>query len=145
MRNKVTNREIIIKLAESLLWKPYIWSGDDPNEGFDCSGMMVELLKSVGRLTYNGDWSAQGLYELFKTKEISNTSLYKPGCLVFYNNPITHVELIYDVLASGMVLTIGAMGGGSTTLTIQDAIKQDAYIKIRPIKSNYSHVVDPFN
>jgi hypothetical protein len=32
-------------------------------------------------------------------------------------------------------LSIGASGGGSTTMSITTAIDQNAYIKVRPIKS----------
>ena len=45
----MVKRELALKIAESLLWTPYKWGGDDPS-GLDCSGMMVEVLKSVGAL-----------------------------------------------------------------------------------------------
>jgi len=28
----------------------YLWGGDDPLAGFDCSGFVIEILKSVGIL-----------------------------------------------------------------------------------------------
>ena len=38
---------------------PYLWGGDDPMSGFDCSGMVVELLKVSGHLNENEDLSAK--------------------------------------------------------------------------------------
>ena len=65
----------------------------------------------------------------------------KEGCLVFYakNNKVNHVEYVWK-----RGLTIGASGGGSTTLTKQDAIRQNAYVKIRPMRKEYYAIVNPF-
>ena len=37
------------KLAWKYIGKFYKWGGDDPS-GFDCSGFVIEILKSVGIL-----------------------------------------------------------------------------------------------
>jgi hypothetical protein len=54
---------------------------------------------------------------------------------------ITHIEMMIDDIR-----TIGASGGGSRTLTELDAVKQNAYIKIRPLAGRNAPVsiVDPF-
>jgi len=133
-------KDIATKIAWSYLGKPYLWGGDDPIAGFDCSGFIIEILKSVGMLPKDGDWTAHGLYELFKAKEYDYPA---EGHLALWGRTkehITHVEycLNYD-------LSIGASGGGSKTLTERDAIKQNAYIKIRPVKErNPITYVDPF-
>jgi len=134
-------REIALKIAWSFLGKPYIWGGDDPMRGFDCSGFTIECLKSVGRLPRKGDWTAQGLFNLFRKdycKEITT------GCLVFWGSSIKkiiHVEFCIDDK-----LSIGASGGGSRTKTAADAISQNAYIKIRPFRSRngIAAFCDPF-
>ena len=134
----MTPREIALKVAWSFLGKPYLWGGDDPMAGFDCSGFVIECLKSVGRLPRTGDWTANGLYERFKVVVIS----YE-GCLVFWENNgrIIHVELCIDD-----IYAIGFSGGGSDTLTVQDAIKANAYCKVRPFRSRAGlyGFVDPF-
>jgi len=114
------------KIAFSFLGKPYLWGGDDPMAGFDCSGFCIEVLKSVGALPLRGDWTAHSLSKLWP--ETYNPSF---GCLAFWGSSakITHVEFMLDNKYS-----IGASGGGSKTKTVQDAINQNAYIKIRPIK-----------
>ena len=141
--SKLTDKQIAIKVAWSFIGKPYIWGGDDPVKGFDCSGFVIECLKSAGVLPRKGDWTAQGLYNSFyknhwQGKEVTT------GCLVFWGastSKITHVELCLDDAFS-----IGASGGGSKTLTEIDAIKQNAYIKIRPFRTRKGIVgfCDPF-
>lgn len=140
---KFSSRHLALELAEGLLYKPYIWGGDDFS-GFDCSGLWVEILKSVGKLPNDGDWRAADLFDMFKTASIQDRKDLKSGCLVFYGDPIFHVEGVYGVLEDGKILTIGAMGGGSKTLTEKEAKEQNAYIRIRPIKGNWTHAVDPF-
>jgi len=122
--------------------KFYKWGGDDPS-GFDCSGFVIEVLKSVGILPKKGDWTAHGLYSTFKEFTVKTP---EAGCLALWWNSsgtkIIHVEFCIDEYR-----TIGASGGGSSTTNLEAAILQNAFIKIRPI--NYSRVgkvvfVNPF-
>lgn len=117
------------RVAHSLLNKPYLWGGDDPMSGFDCSGLCIEILKSVGLLPRQGDWTADGLYKRFARYRVSLDTQVCEGCLIFWGTDVrmTHIEY-----ALGPELTIGASGGGSTTSTLAVAIRKNAYIKIRP-------------
>ena len=142
--NTEAKRKLATKIAMHFVGTPYIWGGDDPIRGFDCLGFVIEVLKSVGILPRNGDWTASGLWDKFN-RHIANSPYM--GCLVFfrareqYNSPIIHVEYCIDG-----VHTIGASGGGSATNNINDAIKQNAYIKIRPINKDrwIEGYLDPF-
>ena len=136
-------KKIMSSLAQQFVGMPYRWGGDDTIAGFDCSGFVIELLKSVGILPRSGDWTAHGLYNIFKGKKVLSP---KEGCLVFYTKHnvkderrINHVEYVWK-----KGLTIGASGGGSKTITKEDAIKQNAYIKARPLRRPYFAIVDPF-
>lgn len=120
--------DIAIETAWAYLGRPYHWGGDDPMEGFDCSGFVIELLKSAGLLPEDGDWTAEGLYQYFKDREVTKP---EEGCLVFFcglNTKAFHIEFCLNGEFS-----IGASAGGSDTQTPEDAIKQNAYIKVRPI------------
>lgn len=134
-------KDIAREVAFKYLGKPYIWGGDDPILGFDCSGFCIEILKSVGILPRKGDWTAQGLWNRFSAKQVDNP--YE-GCLVFWTgstDKIIHVEY-----AINETLCIGASGGGSKTKDKEDAAGQNAYIKIRPwdTRKNVKGFIDPF-
>ena len=122
-------REIIVRYAEKFIGTPYIWGGDDPS-GFDCSGLVIEVLKGVGVLPRSGDWTADSLRKIL----VSATEPRK-GNIVFYwnrgRNKVVHTEICFND-----DLTIGSSGGGAETTTEEAAWRQNAYIKLRPI--NYS-------
>jgi cell wall-associated NlpC family hydrolase len=118
------------QVALSLLNTPYIWGGDDPMRGFDCSGFVIEILKSVGLLPQEGDWTAEGLYQLTKGFAVDVNTQVTEGCLLFWHTgdgKATHVEY-----ALNDTLSIGARGGGAVTSSLSVAIKENAYTKIRP-------------
>jgi cell wall-associated NlpC family hydrolase len=136
----MTKREVAVTVAWKMWGLPYLWGGDDPMAGFDCSGMSVEILKSVGELPHEGDWTANDLYLRYRDRRVDTP---REGCLVFYGSAskITHVEFCLDESVS-----IGASGGGSSTTDLADAIRQNAYIKVRPIRRRNDIVgyADPF-
>lgn len=116
----------------------YKWGGDDPS-GFDCSGFVIEILKSVGAFPRGLDVTANGLYGRYAL--VDGEQL---GNLVYWGNAsrITHVEFCL-----GHGLSIGASGGGSDCINHAIAIHLNAYIKIRPLKSRSRQVFgfnDPF-
>jgi len=120
----------------------YSWGGDDPS-GFDCSGICIEVLKAVGYFPRKGDATAQGIYDRYKSKV---TGTPTEGCFVLYGKntmAITHIEYVIAVI-DGTVFTVGASGGGSRTKTKDDAIKDNAFIKIRPQRSDVIAYVNPF-
>lgn len=127
----MTRKEMAIKVAWHYLGLPYRWGGDDPIQGFDCSGLVVEILKSIGILPRIGDWTAESLYEFFK-KHGKLVTRPDAGCLAFWIDrgtaKIRHIEMFLN-----SEVTIGASGGGSKTKSLEAAIDQNAYIKIRPV------------
>src|SRR5262245_24009514 len=54
-------RDAALHVWESHLNSPYAWGGDDSITGFDCSGLVIEGLRSVGLLARDGDWTAADL------------------------------------------------------------------------------------
>jgi len=137
-------KEFAIWYAEQWIGKWYKWGGDD-SSGFDCSGFIIEVLKSVGGVKRSFDTTAQGLWELYKDNVPDRTLGPGRGHLVFWSgrgpNKIVHVELMLNNR-----LAIGASGGGSKTLTVEDAIRDNAFIKIRDIYSREGiyGFLDPF-
>lgn len=138
------DRDLALRVAWHYLGTPYIWGGDDPS-GFDCSGYVIEILQSVGVLPRSGDWSAAGLWDLFKQGRRDLYSDYTAGDLIFWrareSDHIIHIEMLVDGTRS-----IGAQGGGSSNLTTADAWRKNSYIKIRPFASRafMAGILNPF-
>lgn len=133
---------LAVQYAWTLLGTPYRWAGDDPIQGFDCSGFVVEVLAGVGLFPHGHDATADELLQLWRDSVVDRPT---PGCLIFWKNAAgraTHVEIVLDGEH-----TIGASGGGSSTTDEDQAAKQNAFVKIRPIKYRGPSyvVVDPFS
>lgn len=129
MMHEWEKRNLVCKIAWSYKGTFYTWGGDDPS-GFDCSGLIIECLKSTGDLPRGGDWRARDLFKMFRRVERQHI---QKSDLVFWANAqgiIIHVEIMLND-----TLSIGASGGGGKTKTLEDAIKSNAFIKIRPVDS----------
>ncbi len=81
-------RDIIIKLAKSLIGVPYLWGGKS-SFGYDCSGFVQMVLKTAGILIPR-DTGEQVETEGLEKISINETQL---GDLIFFseNNRINHV------------------------------------------------------
>jgi len=121
---------------DHLLGTPYIYGGNNPLEGMDCSGAVLEVLKAVG-IWKNGDTTSQGLYDHFAKSGRDMTSAAKmpnvlraPDILFFGESKteISHVALYY-----GFQLMWESGGGGSSTKTLEDAKKAGAFVRLRPM------------
>lgn len=124
---------------------PYVWGGDDPLRGFDCSGLIVEVLQGVGLIRRGTDMCADDLLKYLRNQGIRTTLNPRPGTLVFWLNKAgtraVHVEMVID-----SEHTIGASGGGEGCKTLEDAIRLNAFVKLNHIDyrgENYV-MVDPF-
>ena len=85
------HRSDIIKLATNLLGVPYLWGGKS-SFGYDCSGFVQMVLKTVG-ISIGRDSRQQAKDEKLEDISMNNAS---PGDLVFFsdNDCINHVAFI---------------------------------------------------
>lgn len=138
-------RDAALYVWESYLNVPYKWGGDDPMDGLDCSGLVLEGLKAVGLVPREADFTADQLLNVvFRAlPRYRLDSELHPGMLVFWGDPrVTHVEIVWAVIGD-RVLTIGASGGGSRTVDRVMAARQNAYVKIRRITPQWLAAIDP--
>lgn len=117
---------ILTDYAMSFVGRPYIWGGDDAIKGYDCSGFVQELLASQG-IEFDTDLTAHGIYLYMKHNGLEDEP--GEGSLCFYGNRhrMTHVAMFLDCY-----FIIEAAGGGAKTKTRDDAIRDNAFIRIRP-------------
>lgn len=131
-----------LRVANSLLHKWYRWGGDDP-AGIDCSGMAIECLQAVGKFPLKEDTTADGLWKMFSPNCIVDEA--REGDLVFWfdrNGKAYHVAIAID-----WYHCLTADGGGKHVKTLEDAIKYNAFIKIRTInhRKDLPKIVRIFN
>lgn len=122
-----------MKLLEQLMVKfcliPYRWGGDDFT-GFDCSGVVQELLASVGA-DLPGDQSAAALHDHFSKPANHISREPQLGALVFYGSS---TKIIHVAMAYSKRLMFEEGGGGSNVSTVDAAAKANAYGRFRPIR-----------
>lgn len=130
--------------ARAFIGQPYRWGGDDPIHGFDCSGLVIEILTAVGILPHRYDATASQLLATLTALGAVTLESVKPGAVVFFRN--TAGDLIHVELGIEAGLMLGASGGGSSTDDIEDAAAKNAFVKIRPAgyRLEQTTIVDPF-
>lgn len=129
--------------ALSMVGLPYRWAGDDTIEGFDCSGLVQELLASEG-MDPPGDQTAQELYRHFTGKGPVGQAAHGLGALVFYGSDAKSVTHVAMMLNEFQVIEAG--GGGSKTTSLEAAAAQNAFIRIRPYdrRKDVVAIINPF-
>lgn len=140
-------RKIACDYALQLCGVPYKWGGETPLAGFDCSGFAQEIMRAVGLQPPHDMTSAQ-LRQHYKKHDIPTPTRESvrdcpPGALLFYGRAkITHVAV-----SIGFGLMVEAGGGGSSTKTLADAIKAEAFVRVRPIlrRGDLVAACDPIN
>jgi lipoprotein Spr len=119
---------VLHQLIFSWVGTPYKFGGNG-RAGIDCSGLVIELLQSIGILPHGFDTTAEGLRQRWKPV---NQIDAKFGDLVFFGKATpaqaSHVGM---VLGDGLMVEAG--GGTSGTLTLDDAVKGNAWVRVRPI------------
>lgn len=124
--------ETLKQYALQLVGVAYKWGGKHPAQGLDCSGLSEILLKSVGQ-DPPGFQNAQALFNyLVQPNNGQPTNTIQLGNFIFFgesSTKITHVAMALDPYRM-----IEAAGGDHLTVTLEDAIAKNAFVKITLIK-----------
>lgn len=125
-------RQHIRNLALKLQGVPYIYGGEHPWIGLDCSGFVIWILQVFDVLP-SGDWNADTLFDMF-----GNTTDPKPGDLCFYGRKVDngfHVNhvMLYIGHLDGFPYCVGASGGDSEVTTVAIAKERNAMVKMKPV------------
>lgn len=117
----------LTEYALTFLHQPYRWGGSNPLTGFDCSGFVLELLKSIGAHPFP-DGSAQALYNHYRTN--GSAMGVRAGALCFYGKSSTSISHVAFMINLNQILEAGA--GDSSTVSIERAKEQGACVRLRP-------------
>lgn len=81
----------VVETALCFLGIPYVWGGEDPAIGFDCSGLVkyVFAIHGIEVPHYSGSQFQLG-------EPVNRVEDLRPGDLVFFGNPIHHVGIYID-------------------------------------------------
>lgn len=102
--------------------------------GFDCSGLVIELLKASGVIAHSMDYAALGLLNFLKvhgTEKVSTGSSF--GAIAFFGESprkVTHCAFCLDDFSM-----LEAGGGSAEINTPLDAEVAGAFVRIRPLKN----------
>lgn len=140
MPRREADARLAVKYMLQFAGTPYIYGGDDPMLGFDCSGSAVEMLKADGQFKEWEDAASHSLYLMYFKNKVDKPCI---GCLAFYGKggKVSHVAICID---SRHILEAG--GGRSSTTSRKEAIDKNAYLKIRTIdkRDDLIAICDPF-
>ncbi|AFE05585.1 hypothetical protein COCOR_04035 [Corallococcus coralloides DSM 2259] len=136
-----SQRTTFLALVLDQMHKPYRWGAKghhaDGSRVFDCSGLVTWAWHQAGgkdwRATHNTDrlWA--------ECAPVASAADLLPGDLVLYGraghttlhgSPPTDVDPDHVMVHVGAGVVVGASGGGSRTLTLADALKADAKVKV---------------
>lgn len=123
--------DIAVAYAKTFLGVPYRWGGEHPSAGYDCSGFLQEILASVG-LDPPGDQTAQSLYYALLS-QCHGLESPQAGAILFFGKSLEKIGHVAFAI-SGYHM-IEAAGGNHKTTTLEVAVSQKAFVKIRPIVS----------
>lgn len=112
----------------SFIGKPYIYGGNQPGIGADCSGAVIEWLGFLG-IDVGRDRTSQDLFYWARERErMSATGI---GSMAFYGSGINSIEHVAMMIDSYRVIEFG--GGDETTKTEEDAKKRGACCRVRQL------------
>lgn len=128
----------MVDYAKLFIGTPYMWGGEHPSHGYDCSGFVQEVLASQG-FDPPGDQTAQDLFNYFIKVLPYMPSKPQRNDLLFFGsevNKITHVAIAVD-----KNLMIESGGGDSKTRSLAVAIAKKAMVRQRPIRKDLIGII----
>lgn len=78
----------LVEYATNLIGTPYVWGGNTPAQGLDCSGLLYYIQKKAGSEVE--DMTASGYSMIGKNIDIGQK---KPGDFLFFGKPVTHCAI----------------------------------------------------
>lgn len=100
-------RRTVVKYAMQYLGNSYVWGGNDPNTGADCSGFVRYVLKHVA-----GVQLPRVSYEQCNVGTRVTSMSMKPGDLIFYANNAGTVGHVAMYIGNGTIIHAASTKSG---------------------------------
>lgn len=123
--------ELAFQHAMTFLGVPYVWGGNSPLMGLDCSGKSILIMQGAGLLPYPWDGRVGDIYARLLLTGGKLVTKPQRGAFVFFGKSRT--ELTHIGFCVNELIMIHAGGGDSTVTTVAMAIKKQAFVKMQPI------------
>lgn len=121
----------VIHLLQEQIGKPYVWGGQTPEQGFDCSGLVFYAFTPV--LSRNLPRTANGMYQDRTLRQIKQDKLRR-GDLVFFNiNQRPGADHVGVYLGDGKFIEAPRTGLNIRISQLSDNFWQDHYLGARRI------------
>ena len=149
MRETTAERIPFIETLESIIGYPYIWGGEDPRRGFDCSGAVRYCWLQAGYKMEHDMTAWRMCNDFWKGCSIPHDQAL-PGDLRFYGptkSAVNHVMIVFRRWPNGNLILAGARGGDAGTIHPDIAYKNWALVDICSEtywKRNLQYTIDPF-
>ncbi|WP_024560887.1 C40 family peptidase [Franconibacter pulveris 601] len=124
-------REKILARLKAQLGKPYVWGGESPREGFDCSGLVFYAYNA--HLSASLPRTANAMYHDRRGNPVTASEL-KPGDLVFFH--IHHGKKADHVgvyLGDGQFIQAPRTGETIRISSLNDPFWQDHWLGARRV------------
>lgn len=129
-RLQATLKQVIVEL-QNQIGKPYVWGGQTPEQGFDCSGLVFYAFNPV--LSRSLPRTANGMFQDRTLRPIRQEKLRR-GDLVFFNiNQRPGADHVGVYLGDGQFIEAPRTGLSIRVSQLSDVFWQDHYLGARRI------------
>ena len=116
----------MVKYAQMFMGTKYTWGGNTPEEGFDCSGFIIEVLRSSIIIPH--DMTAQQLmYYLIDdlgADQIVGKENFDVEDIIFYGKNMSNISHVSMYLGKRRIIEAGGEGRVQTN---------KGFVRIRPL------------
>lgn len=100
-------RKNLVQYAMRFLGNPYVWGGNDPNTGVDCSGFVKYVYQNVANITL----PRTSYTQCYSGKRISSLQML-PGDLIFYADSAGEVGHVAMYVGNGTIIHAASAKSG---------------------------------
>ena len=137
--------EAVVARAKTYLGVPYVWGGDDPKTGLDCSGLVQQVYADLGydlpRVSYE---------QARVGRPVASMAEAQPGDVLAFGSPVHHVGIyvgdgqMIEAPRPGLAVRIGPVYETPTAIRriVPDGIAADGATSVVPIGTPYARLFE---